>query len=128
MIVIGIYLSVCDDISFAKPSINLYADIGYVLHQTTTKKQTTVEIPLLYLILFLHQTTTNRISLRTGLRLYLILFLHQTTTNVAAYTRRRQLYLILFLHQTTTKLSSPILNVSCILFYFYIKPQRLARN
>lgn len=23
-------------ISFAKPSINLYADIGYVLHQTTT--------------------------------------------------------------------------------------------
>ena len=35
-----------------------------------------------------------------------------------------ELYLILFLHQTTTGILSAIFLIGCILFYFYIKPQR----
>ena len=33
------------------------------------------------------------------------------------------LYIILFLHQTTTSIPIIINSLSCILFYFYIKPQ-----
>ena len=58
------------------------------------------------------------------MQLYLIPFLHQTTTPSNIHTGDTPLYLIPFLHQTTTLNTSFIHPYSCILFHFYIKPQR----
>ena len=42
--------------------------------------------------------------------------------------RNYRLYLIPFLHQTTTEDNREEASVCCILFHFYIKPQRLRRT
>ena len=60
----------------------------------------------------------------TNLLLYLIRFLHQTTTSHNNSFTRLMLYLIRFLHQTTTFMANTKFKFSCILFVFYIKPQR----
>ena len=56
--------------------------------------------------------------------LYLIPFLHQTTTYPMGKFEFLWLYLIPFLHQTTTRMQGVSVSQSCILFHFYIKPQR----
>ena len=58
-------------------------------------------------------------------KLCLILLLHQTTTCTQVHKHTSTLCLILLLHQTTTSACSIIARTSCVLFYFYIKPQRL---
>ena len=58
-------------------------------------------------------------------QLYLIPFLHQTTTLHLNDSVGIGLYLIPFLHQTTTSHNQSIFAKRCILFHFYIKPQRL---
>ena len=63
---------------------------------------------------------------RKDMLLYLIPFLHQTTTDKYQCRSRYRLYLIPFLHQTTTDTDSNGSVISCILFHFYIKPQRLS--
>ena len=62
-----------------------------------------------------------------GTRLYLIPFLHQTTTILLCISATPWLYLIPFLHQTTTEVIPNASAVCCILFHFYIKPQRIQR-
>ena len=57
--------------------------------------------------------------------LYLIPFLHQTTTIPFSLQNSKGLYLIPFLHQTTTGKANERRIYSCILFHFYIKPQRV---
>ena len=57
-------------------------------------------------------------------QLYLIPFLHQTTTLVDDILLMAMLYLIPFLHQTTTSSVAMSPSMRCILFHFYIKPQR----
>ena len=79
---------------------------------------------MLYLIPFLHQTTTLRICIFFNNQLYLIPFLHQTTTPLSPGIYIAKLYLIPFLHQTTTRGKFPWFKACCILFHFYIKPQR----
>ena len=56
--------------------------------------------------------------------LYLIPFLHQTTTSRLVLLPVSWLYLIPFLHQTTTSSTITLYVSGCILFHFYIKPQR----
>ena len=57
-------------------------------------------------------------------KLYLIPFLHQTTTPATPPIITPLLYLIPFLHQTTTRICLFSEARGCILFHFYIKPQR----
>ena len=101
---------------------------------------------VLYLIPFLHQTTTNQRSTSISMRCILFHFYikpQQTcrdtrTQCVVSYsistsnhnphsenTIKDKLYLIPFLHQTTTLKPSSVKDLRCILFHFYIKPQRL---
>ena len=94
------------------------------LHQTTTKLLRSTVNTWLYLIPFLHQTTTKWYFLSKSSSLYLIPFLHQTTTSTRLSMCRGMLYLIPFLHQTTTSMVQHTSVYSCILFHFYIKPQR----
>ena len=79
---------------------------------------------MLYIILFLHQTTTGEGYGPVEVALYIILFLHQTTTFQNSLHPTLKLYTILFLHQTTTSTASVLRVRSCILSYFYIKPQQ----
>ena len=61
----------------------------------------------------------------SGLMLYLIEILHQTTTRALCIRHRVELYLIEILHQTTTCGRQYLVQWSCILSKFYIKPQLL---
>ena len=72
-------------------------------------------------------STSNHNSLRRRkyiFQLYLIPFLHQTTTLLRFTGGGTMLYLIPFLHQTTTVQHGIPGKTGCILFHFYIKPQR----
>ena len=95
-----------------------------VLHQTTTQGEWHLGYLKLYLICVLHQTTTLRGRTFLRVRLYLICVLHQTTTADLTGRRKAALYLICVLHQTTTHTVCAIIMFCCILFVFYIKPQR----
>ena len=82
----------------------------------------------LYIVLFLHQTTTVKQSLINVRALYIVLFLHQTTTLQVIRKFRRMLYIVLFLHQTTTTWSRLTCDLRCISYYSYIKPQQTRRT
>ena len=55
--------------------------------------------------------------------LYIVLFLHQTTTIRQRDMFSGLLYIVLFLHQTTTIFNVLTVDVRCISYYSYIKPQ-----
>ena len=57
-----------------------------------------------------------------------ILFLHQTTTAINGGYNFELLCHILFLHQTTTGSEVIDIGFSCVISYFYIKPQRNDNN
>ena len=99
-----------------------------LLHQTTTLVGLNLGHLLLYLMSLLHQTTTLWHCVRLDHPLYLMSLLHQTTTFGYVNTPHRRLYLMSLLHQTTTVSKSTLLNSRCILWVFYIKPQRLPRG
>ena len=109
------------------PTLFLYGLQLYLipfLHQTTTTGISGALCVRLYLIPFLHQTTTRSDGISNTLTLYLIPFLHQTTTLIQTRKFQPWLYLIPFLHQTTTSCAIGFCFHCCILFHFYIKPQR----
>ncbi len=75
-------------------------------------------------ISILHQTTTCwKIRRRSG-KLCYISILHQTTTGPDRQPVRAELCYISILHQTTTVLPDAYLGLGCVIFLFYIKPQR----
>ena len=55
--------------------------------------------------------------------LYIFWLLHQTTTSIRLHLWTMRLYIFWLLHQTTTKVLFLLLNVGCISFDSYIKPQ-----
>ena len=98
--------------------------IIWILHQTTTKDWVKILLQALYIIWILHQTTTHENKHYKLLQLYIIWILHQTTTQIGLYRCICLLYIIWILHQTTTSSYSLGRLSSCILYEFYIKPQR----
>ncbi len=79
---------------------------------------------LLCYISILHQTTTRRSVYRMPLTLCYISILHQTTTLGVPEYKSHLLCYISILHQTTTLLSMSTYTRRCVIFLFYIKPQR----
>ena len=76
-------------------------------------------------------STSNHNSIRSGKRhhrLYFIWILHQTTTFCFCVSALTLLYFIWILHQTTTSGWTYRASWSCILFGFYIKPQRIGAD
>ena len=117
-----------------------------VLHQTTTKDKEKKHSVKLYLIRVLHQTTTlyksDQFSVSCILFVFYIKPQHKAGTTEAQFVVSYscstsnhnlvlrcflvlRLYLIRVLHQTTTKGSPRCPLYCCILFVFYIKPQRI---
>ena len=84
----------------------------------------------LMVVSYLDSTSNHNImkELCRLLWLYHIWILHQTTTTPAAHTHGMSLYHIWILHQTTTLDQDDRPPYSCIIFGFYIKPQRHART
>ena len=80
-------------------------------------------VSALYLIPFLHQTTTVTFRLRLSCKLYLIPFLHQTTTDTPIGERTFCCILFHFYIKPQRIGTDPQLVKGCILFHFYIKPQ-----
>ena len=95
-----------------------------ILHQTTTETMVKWMIALLCYISILHQTTTRRSVYRMPLTLCYISILHQTTTLGVPEYKSHLLCYISILHQTTTLLSMSTYTRRCVIFLFYIKPQR----
>ena len=56
-----------------------------------------------------------------------IFLLHQTTTRERSPSKERKLCYIFLLHQTTTGLVSTTLPKRCVISFFYIKPQQIAK-
>ena len=96
----------------------------FLLHQTTTDRVRDEDEQLLCYIFLLHQTTTLGYQfVQTDLLCYIFL-LHQTTTCLATLRDTRRLCYIFLLHQTTTYCAWRCLLTSCVISFFYIKPQQ----
>ena len=116
----------------------------WFLHQTTTDHWRLLRGRKLYLFWFLHQTTTSGgcvppfrrcISFDSYIKPQLILIMFNSLHVVSLLiptsnhnlngrtTSPRRLYLFWFLHQTTTLPATGELEISCISFDSYIKPQ-----
>ena len=80
----------------------------------------------LYIFWFLHQTTTLVDYASYNTPLYIFWFLHQTTTTDWVTNLETLLYIFWFLHQTTTVVVVRLVEMRCISFDSYIKPQRCA--
>ena len=63
-------------------------------------------------------------GLKVNSKLYIFWFLHQTTTRLGLDSYACLLYIFWFLHQTTTLLIRMMINICCISFDSYIKPQQ----
>ena len=96
----------------------------FLLHQTTTKRQSTSRKLTLCYIFLLHQTTTQSYNMWNYVQLCYIFLLHQTTTQKHKLTSQMLLCYIFLLHQTTTQLWVLNSRACCVISFFYIKPQR----
>ena len=98
----------------------------FLLHQTTTYKRAWKKDYLLCYIFLLHQTTTLPYARTSYSELCYIFLLHQTTTLNRWTWPAVVLCYIFLLHQTTTGSSSASKCTSCVISFFYIKPQPMA--
>ena len=97
------------------------------LSSTSNHNSAPVHIEKSKVVLYLSSTSNHngQFIFSTSSKLCYIFLLHQTTTYLVTNSVRGMLCYIFLLHQTTTSTPKSAPPISCVISFFYIKPQPL---
>ena len=125
-------LILCCVISFfyIKPQLQQHTSeifrVVLYLSSTSNHNRYIEQIAAHFVVLYLSSTSNHNPEARKAslIRLCYIFLLHQTTTSRLMRDYNALLCYIFLLHQTTTGFLTQILLASCVISFFYIKPQQ----